>query len=64
MGLEEALAILGVAPGDDRETIEHAYRERSRTCHPDKVAHLDAEFVALAERKFRRLQQAYELLVG
>jgi hypothetical protein len=26
------------------------------------VAHLDAEFQTLAERKFRRLREAYELL--
>jgi DnaJ-domain-containing protein 1 len=57
-----ALEVLGLGPTADAESIERAFRERSRTCHPDKVAHLDAEFQALAERKFRRLRAAYELL--
>ncbi|MDJ0522134.1 MAG: J domain-containing protein [Planctomycetota bacterium] len=59
-----ALDLLGITPGADREAIERAFRERSLTCHPDKVAHLDAEFQALAERKFKRLRRAYELLLG
>jgi len=60
----DALALLGVTAAADREAIERAFRERSLTCHPDKVAHLDADFVALAERKFLRLRQAYDLLTG
>lgn len=62
--LPVALEILGVGPGAGREEIERAFRERSRTCHPDKVAHLDPEFQALAERKFKRLRSAYELLLS
>jgi len=59
-----ALQILGVGPEAEREEIERAFRERSRTCHPDKVAHLDPEFQALAERKFKRLRGAYDLLTA
>jgi hypothetical protein len=64
MTLAEALEVLGVSPAADRGAIERAYRDRSVQCHPDKVAHLDAEFQALAERKFRRLREAYDLLMG
>jgi hypothetical protein len=64
MTLTQALEVLGVSPAADRDTIERAYRDRSVQCHPDKVAHLDAEFQALAERKFRRLRAAYDLLMG
>jgi hypothetical protein len=64
MGVGEALALLGCGPTVEREHIERAFRERSLTCHPDKVAHLDPEFRELAERKFRRLKQAYELLTS
>jgi hypothetical protein len=64
MTLVEALEVLGVSPAADRDAIERAYRDRSVQCHPDKVAHLDAEFQALAERKFRRLRAAYDLLMG
>lgn len=60
----EALALLEVPPTADREAIERAFRRKSRTCHPDKVAHLDPEFQELAERKFRRLRGAYEILMG
>lgn len=64
MGPREACALLGVAPQADRKAIERAFRERSLACHPDKVAHLDADFQALAEAKFRRLQRARDLLIG
>ena len=60
--LADAIEILGISPTADRDAIEAAYRERSLQCHPDKVAHLDPDFRALAERKFRRLRAAYEML--
>ena len=55
---------LGLAPTASAADVEKAFRERALLCHPDKVAHLDAEFVTLAERKFRRLQEARDLLLG
>ena len=64
LGPADALALLGVDAAADKAAIERAFRERSLTCHPDKVAHLDPEFQELAERKFRRLQQAFDLLTG
>ncbi len=60
----QAMALLGVPASADEGAIQRAFRERSLTCHPDKVAHLDPEFQALAERKFKRLRQAYELLIS
>jgi curved DNA-binding protein CbpA len=62
--IAEAMEILGISPAADRKTIDAAYRERSLQCHPDKVAHLDPDFRALAERKFKRLRAAYEMLSG
>ncbi|MFV1958802.1 MAG: J domain-containing protein, partial [Planctomycetota bacterium] len=64
MALERALEVLGIGAAATSEAIERAYRERSRTCHPDKVAHLDVDFQVLAERKFRELKEAYDLLMG
>ena len=60
----EALEVLGVGPHALADEIERAYRALALKLHPDKVAHLDADFVALAERKFRRLQAARDLLLG
>lgn len=60
--ITEALEVLGVGPEADARELEQAFHTRSKTCHPDKVAHLDAEFQQLAERKFKRLQAAYALL--
>lgn len=62
--LEEALALLGVGAGASEEEIRAAFRERSLTCHPDKVAHLDAEIRDAARRKFERLREALALLTG
>ncbi len=62
MTLSRALEILDVPSSASAREIDRAYRQRSRTCHPDKVAHLDADFQALAERKFRALKDAYDLL--
>jgi len=60
----EAREVLGVPPDAGRAAVEAAYRERALTCHPDKVAHLDADFVRLAEWKFRRLQAARDVLLA
>ena len=60
----QAMELLGVGPGASAEEIRHAFRERSKTCHPDKVAHLDEDFQALAHTKFQRLRAAFELLVS
>ena len=62
--LDQARRVLGVGAEAGAERIEQAYRERSLACHPDKVAHLDPDFQALAERKFRELKAAYDLLRG
>jgi curved DNA-binding protein CbpA len=55
---------LGLAPTASAADVEKAFRERALLCHPDKVAHLDPDFVALAEQKFRLLQAAKDLLLG
>lgn len=64
LSVTEALELLGVGPEAEAPELERAFRRRSKTCHPDKVAHLDPEFQALAEQKFKRLQAALELLRG
>jgi DnaJ like chaperone protein len=63
MDAATAASILGVEPDATAAEVERVFRERALLCHPDKVAHLDPEFVVLAERKFRRLQDAKDLLL-
>jgi DnaJ-class molecular chaperone len=56
--------VLGISPAAPRAEVEEAFRRKALQCHPDKVAHLDPEFRALAERKFKDLVAAFEALVG
>ncbi len=57
---EQNLAILGLEPGADMETIKKAYRKLSMQYHPDKVRHLGDEFRAIAEEKMKEINQAYD----
>ena len=54
--------ILGIMPGATRDEIQAAYRAAAQQYHPDKVAHLGAEFQELAKRKFLEIQEAYAAL--
>jgi len=54
--------ILEVAPGASQKEIRAAYRRLAARYHPDKVAHLGDEFQAMAERKFKAIQNAYDVL--
>jgi uncharacterized membrane protein YkvA (DUF1232 family) len=56
--------VLGVARGASSEEIKHAYRELAAKYHPDKLEHLGDEFKALAETRFKEIQQAYQELTG
>ena len=55
--------VLGVSPGASREEIKAAYRELASQYHPDKVAHLGEELQALAEQRFKEIQNAYQTLM-
>jgi hypothetical protein len=53
---------LGLSPPADQEEIRAAYLKLANQYHPDKVAHLGEEFQALAEKRFKEIQQAYQRL--
>lgn len=55
--LEACYALLGVEPGDDRETIKQAYRMLARRYHPD------VNDAPEAGEQMRRLNEAYERLL-
>jgi uncharacterized membrane protein YkvA (DUF1232 family) len=55
-------SILEIEEGASEEEIKRAYRLLAGKYHPDKVEHLGDEFKELAERRFKKIQQAYEEL--
>lgn len=54
--------VLNIAPNASQQEIKAAYRKLANQYHPDKVAHLGAEFQQLAEKKFKEIQEAYQAL--
>jgi len=54
--------ILGIQRGASQEDIKKAYRQLAGKYHPDKVEHLGDEFKALANERFKKIQQAYQEL--
>ena len=54
--------ILGIQPGASQKEIKQAYRRLAGKYHPDKVEHLGDEFKALAEKRFKDIQRAYQEL--
>ena len=52
--------ILNVAPEASAAEIRHSYRTLMSQYHPDKVANLGAELKAVAERKSKEINIAYE----
>jgi len=55
--------VLGVKVGASREEIRRAFHRLAIHYHPDKVHHLGAEFESMAQEKFLRLKEAYEVLL-
>jgi DnaJ like chaperone protein len=52
--------VLGVEENADFVVIKKAYRQLSMQYHPDKVAHLGAEFKRVAEEKMKEINAAYD----
>ncbi len=52
--------ILGLDRHSSDEEVKEAYRRMARKYHPDKVSHLGEEFTALAEEKFKAINDAYQ----
>ena len=55
--------VLGVKVGASTEEIRRAFHRLAIHYHPDKVHHLGAEFASIAEEKFLKLKEAYEVLL-
>lgn len=53
--------VLGVSSDASIVQIKHAYRVQMSQYHPDKVAELGEEIRALAERKSKEINAAYQI---
>lgn len=62
VGEQDPHKVLGVAEHASPEEIRRAYLDLANKYHPDKVDHLGEEFKALAHRRFKEIQSAYERL--
>ena len=51
--------VLDVPRGASQEEIKAAFKKLADKYHPDKVEHLGEEFKALAEERFKEIQEAY-----
>ncbi|MBI3184377.1 MAG: J domain-containing protein [Myxococcales bacterium] len=56
----DAWALLGIRRGASMPEAKRAFRALVAQYHPDKVAHLAAEFRELAERRTRQILEAWE----
>jgi uncharacterized membrane protein YkvA (DUF1232 family) len=54
--------VLGIERGASQDEIKSAYRRLATKYHPDKLGHLGDEFKALAEKRFKEIQGAYQEL--
>jgi len=59
---KSAYQVLEIEETASNDDVKRAYRKMVKKHHPDKLQHLGAEHVKVAEEKFRKIQQAYELI--
>ena len=62
--LDNAYIIIGLEKGASLKQIKKAYRKLAHIHHPDKVTHLGEGSVKQAEVIFRKIKDAYELIIN
>ena len=61
---QDPYQVLGVSRSASLDEVKSAYRKLALKYHPDKVNHLGDEFKAMAEKRFKEIQEAYNHLAG
>lgn len=61
-GTRDYYGILGLAPGASEEEIRHAFRRLAKLWHPDRYRMAPDDLRQQAERRMRRLTEAYSML--
>lgn len=54
--------ILEINPSATDDEVKKSYRKMAMKYHPDKVIHLGDDFKKSAEEKFRKVNEAYEMI--
>jgi DnaJ like chaperone protein len=62
LSCEQAYSILGVPQEAADQAVRSRYRKMASQHHPDRVASLGEEFVAVAEEKFKLISEAYSVI--
>lgn len=57
-----ALTVLGLIGGVDKNEIKKAYRKLAKEYHPDKLSGMSEGIINLAKEKFQLIQESYEYL--
>lgn len=61
--IKDAFTILQLSENATLDEVKKSYRNLAKLYHPDKVAHLGANHQKGAEEKFKKIQDAYEVLL-
>lgn len=59
---DSAYTILEIEKTATDAQVKKAYREMAKKYHPDKLQHMDEAYRQGAEEKFRKVQEAYEII--
>ena len=60
--LEDAYKVLGISPTATDDEVKAAYRKMALQHHPDKVSTLGEDIKKAAEKKFKEINEAKDMI--